>query len=87
MHDMLRFKRKIEPQMFYSYPCGAIPFEQKFKQTERNSGGNSFRLNRQTTSRKIFAKKTNSGYPPVTGCWLWSHNEQNKLNWELIPTK
>ena len=32
-------------------------------------------------------RRINSGYPPVTGCWLWSHNEQNKLNWELIPPK
>ena len=34
-----------------------LPFEQKFKQVERNSGGNSFRLNKQIISRKIFAKE------------------------------
>ena len=33
-----------------------LPFEQEFKQTERNSGGNQFRLNRQIISRKIFAR-------------------------------
>ena len=33
-----------------------LPFEQPFKQTERNSGGNEFRLNRQIISRNIFAK-------------------------------
>ena len=33
-----------------------LPFEQTFKQTERNSGGNEFRLKRQIVSRRIFVK-------------------------------
>ena len=38
-------------------PLGCpIPFEYKFKQTEINSGGNQFRLNRQIISRKVLAK-------------------------------
>ena len=63
-----------------------VPLEQKFKQTERNSGGNSFRLARKIISIK-YERRINSGYPPVSGCWLWSHNEHIKLNWEVIPPK
>ena len=64
-----------------------LPFEQKFKQTERNSGGKSLRLNRQIASREDICEELILGIHRSRAAGFGVIMSRKMLNWELIPPK